>query len=138
LARAKRRDHGVACLRWANRLQLTRDHDDERHLFCPGFVDHFSRPQLPSRPLPRDPSELSRGHRRKQLIEARFGVQRSQWKGLRHVFNSIFEPLDMRTSSAAVMLKAAAHPLRDDRLELGCSLLPDAVASLENIQARIG
>jgi hypothetical protein len=48
------------------------------------------------------------------------------------------EPLDMRTSSAAVMLKAAAHPLRDDRLELGRSLLPDAVASLENIQARIG
>jgi len=49
-----------------------------------------------------------------------------------------YRPLDMRTSSAAVMLKAAAHPLRDDRLELGRSLLPDAVARLKNIQARIG
>jgi hypothetical protein len=48
------------------------------------------------------------------------------------------EPFDMRTSSAAVILKAAPHPLPDDRLELGRSLLPDAVASLENIQARIG
>ena len=47
------------------------------------------------------------------------------------------DPLDMRTSSAAVMLKAAAHPLRHDRLELGCALLPDAMPSLENIQARI-
>src|SRR5579862_3141897 len=44
----------------------------------------------------------------------------------------------LRTSSAAVMPKAAAHPVSDDGLELGCSLLPDAVTSLENIQARIG
>ena len=31
--------------------------------------------------------------------------------------------------------KAATHPLRDDRLELRCSLFPDAVTGLENIQA---
>jgi len=31
--------------------------------------------------------------------------------------------------------KAATHPLRDDRLELGRPLLPDAVTGLEHIKA---
>jgi hypothetical protein len=36
---------------------------------------------------------------------------------------------------ARLQLKATADPLRDDRLELRSSLLPDAVTGLEHIQA---
>ena len=35
-------------------------------------------------------------------------------------------------------MKATADPLRDDRLKLRCSLLPDAMTGLENIQAGVG
>src|SRR5712691_1121216 len=38
---------------------------------------------------------------------------------------------------ARLSSKTAGHPLRDDRLELGRSLFPDAVTGLENIQARM-
>jgi hypothetical protein len=39
--------------------------------------------------------------------------------------------------NGAAILEAAVHPLCDDQLELGRSLLPDAVTDLENIQARM-
>ena len=38
-------------------------------------------------------------------------------------------------SSVWLPLRTPAHPLCDDRLELGRSLLPDAMAGLENIQS---
>src|SRR5258707_849910 len=38
-------------------------------------------------------------------------------------------------SPTGVEVEATAHPLRDDRLELGRPFLPDAVTGLENIQA---
>src|SRR5206468_12428228 len=43
--------------------------------------------------------------------------------------------LGRRGSSGAAIVEPTTHPLRDDRLELGRPLLPDAVTGLEDIQA---
>src|SRR3989454_2685385 len=40
-----------------------------------------------------------------------------------------------QSSLGAATVEPTTHPLRDDRLELGRSLLPDAVTGLENIQS---
>src|SRR5712691_10099468 len=48
---------------------------------------------------------------------------------------SISPLLRSESRHARLSSKSAGHPLRDDRLELGRSLLPDAVTGLENIKA---
>jgi hypothetical protein len=41
-------------------LELTGDHDDERHLLCPNLIDHVPWHDPPLAPVAGDPGDLFR------------------------------------------------------------------------------
>jgi hypothetical protein len=62
-------------------LELTGDHDDERHLLCPGLIDHVPWRDPPPGPVAGDPGDLVGIQCRKNLIQSRFTVEGSKGRG---------------------------------------------------------